>query len=137
MRPTPVRQYSVWPTGCACQAVRAPGVKVTTEPPRRDGELAVITGSWNTTPVKVSAAPRLVVRSPARTTPALTGMASLLALNGSADNRRSAPGGAISRTPRRGARRERPANGSRAAYAALSKIRSGGAGRGRGARTAG
>src|SRR5205085_4208128 len=74
MRPTPDRQNNVWPTGCACHAVRAPGVKVTTEPPRRDGELAVITGSWNTTPVKVSAAPRLVWRSPARTTPALTGM---------------------------------------------------------------
>src|SRR5205823_8180450 len=74
MRPTPDRQNSVCPTGCACQAVRAPGVKVTTEPPSRDGELAVITGSWNTIPVKVSAAPRFVVRSPARTTPALTGM---------------------------------------------------------------
>src|SRR5436190_3249817 len=75
MRPTPDRQNNVCPTGCACHAVRAPGVKVTTEPPRRDGELAVITGSWNTTPVKVSAAPRFVVRSPARMTPALTGMA--------------------------------------------------------------
>jgi hypothetical protein len=32
------------------------------------------TGSWNTTPVKVSAAPRLVFRAPARMTPALTGM---------------------------------------------------------------
>jgi hypothetical protein len=39
--------------------VRAPGVNVTTEPPRREGASAVITGSWNTTPVKVSAAPRL------------------------------------------------------------------------------
>src|SRR5437764_2391756 len=75
MRPTPDRQNSVCPTGCACHAVRAPGVKVTTEPPRRDGELAVITGSWNTTPVNVSAAPRFVVRSPTRITPALTGMA--------------------------------------------------------------
>ena len=74
MRPTPDRQNSVWPTGCACQAVRAPGVKVTTDPPSRDGASAVITGSWNTTPVKVSAAPRLVVRAPARTTPAFTGM---------------------------------------------------------------
>ena len=32
-------------------------------PPMRDGALAVSTGSWNTTPVKVSAAPRLVCRS--------------------------------------------------------------------------
>ena len=48
------------------------------EPPRRDGASAVITGSWNTTPVKVSAAPRLVFRAPARMTPALTGMTVLL-----------------------------------------------------------
>src|SRR5437588_765656 len=61
-----------------CHAVRAPGVNVTTEPPRRDGASAVITGSWNTTPVKVSAAPRLVFRAPARMTPALTGMTVLL-----------------------------------------------------------
>src|SRR4051794_31264765 len=46
------------------------GVNVTTEPPRREGASAVITGSWNTTPVKVSAAPRLVFRAPARMTPA-------------------------------------------------------------------
>jgi hypothetical protein len=55
--------------------VRAPGVNVTTEPPSRDGEFAVMTGSWNTVPVNVSGEPCLVVRSPARTTPALTGMA--------------------------------------------------------------
>ena len=42
--------------GCECQAVRAPGVKATTEPPSWEGSLAVMTGSWNTTPVKVSAA---------------------------------------------------------------------------------
>jgi hypothetical protein len=52
--------------------VRAPGVNVTTEPPRRDGASAVITGSWNTTPVKVSAAPRLVVSHPRATPPAAT-----------------------------------------------------------------
>src|ERR1700739_1028674 len=78
MRPTRDKQKSVWPTGWECHAVRAPGVKVTTEPPRRDGDSAVITGSWNTTPVKVSAAPRLVLRAPARMTPALTGMTVLL-----------------------------------------------------------
>jgi hypothetical protein len=55
--------------------VRAPGVNVTTDPPIRDGASATTTGSWNTTPVKVSAAPRLVLRDPARTTPAFTGMA--------------------------------------------------------------
>jgi len=60
--------------------VRAPGVNVTTEPPRRDGASAVITGSWNTTPVKVSAAPRLVVRAPARMTPAFTGMTVFLSM---------------------------------------------------------
>jgi hypothetical protein len=58
--------------------VRAPGVNVTTEPPRRDGASAAITGSWNTTPVKVSVAPRLVVRAPARITPAFTGVIVLL-----------------------------------------------------------
>src|SRR6185369_5699515 len=78
MRPTPDEQKSVCPTGWECQAVRAPGVNVTTEPPRREGASAVITGSWNTTPVKVSAAPRLVFRAPARMTPALTGMTVLL-----------------------------------------------------------
>src|SRR6266446_1194652 len=78
IRPTPDRQKSVCPTGWECHAVRAPGVNVTTEPPRRDGASAVITGSWNTTPVKVSAAPRLVFRAPARMTPALTGMTVLL-----------------------------------------------------------
>src|SRR5438067_11181386 len=78
MRPTPDKQKSVCPTGWECHAVRAPGVKVTTEPPRRDGASAVITGSWYTTPVKVSAAPRLVFRAPARMTPALTGMTVLL-----------------------------------------------------------
>ena len=34
--------------------------------------------AWNTTPVKVSAAPRLVERAPARITPAFTGMIVLL-----------------------------------------------------------
>ena len=58
--------------------MRAPGVNVTTEPPKRDGASAVITGSWNTIPVKVSAAPRLVFRAPARMTPALTGITVLL-----------------------------------------------------------
>ena len=63
MRPTPDKQKSVCPTGWECHAVHAPGVNVTTEPPRRDGASAVITGSWNTIPVKVSAAPSLVVRA--------------------------------------------------------------------------
>ena len=49
MRPTPDKQKSVCPTGWECRAVHAPGVKVTTEPPRRDGASAVITGSWKTT----------------------------------------------------------------------------------------
>src|SRR5277367_5752763 len=78
MRPTPDKQKSVCPTGWECHAVRAPGVNVTTEPPRRDGDSTAITGYWNTTPVKVSAAPRLVFRAPARMTPALTGMTVLL-----------------------------------------------------------
>src|SRR5207244_6600887 len=43
MRPTPDKQKSVRPTGGECHAGRAPGVNVTTEPPRRDGASAVIT----------------------------------------------------------------------------------------------
>ena len=39
MRPTPDRQYSVCPTGCVCQAVRAPGVNDTTDARMRDGAL--------------------------------------------------------------------------------------------------
>src|SRR5437016_13839610 len=103
MRPTPDRQNKVCPTGCACHAVRAPGVNVTTVPPMRDGDVAVITGSWNTMPVKVSAAPRLVVRAPARMTPALTGMTALLPARRSCDRQKkqevtiaAAPGGAQS-----------------------------------------
>src|SRR6516162_182707 len=68
MRPTPVKQYSVWPTGCACQAVRAPGVNDTTVARMRDGAWPTSTSSWNTSPAKLSAEPRRVGRTDARTT---------------------------------------------------------------------
>jgi hypothetical protein len=68
MRPTPERQYNVWPTGWACQPVRAPGVNETTVARMRDGSCPTNTSSWNTSPVKLAAAPRFVARADARTT---------------------------------------------------------------------
>src|SRR6516165_9658471 len=68
IRPTPVRQYNVCPTGCACQPVRAPGVNETTVARMRDGACPTSTSSWNTSPVKLAAAPRRVGRADARTT---------------------------------------------------------------------
>src|SRR5215472_18906456 len=68
MRPTPVRQYKVWPTGWACQAVRARGVNETTVARMRDGAWPTSTSSRNTSPVKLSAEPRRVGRTDARTT---------------------------------------------------------------------
>src|SRR5271169_5909837 len=76
MRPTPERQYNVCPTGWACQPVRAPGVNETTVARMRDGGCPTSTSSWNTSPVKLAAAPRRVARAAARTTV----MALLLAL---------------------------------------------------------
>src|SRR6516162_3239192 len=68
MRPTPERQYNVCPTGWACQPVRAPGVNETTVARMRDGGCPTSTSSWNTSPVKLAAAPRRVARATARTT---------------------------------------------------------------------
>ena len=73
MRPTPDKQKSVCPTGWECHAVRAPGVNVTTEPPRRACATAsapTTTSSWNTVPAEnAPAAPCLAAgRSAARTT---------------------------------------------------------------------
>src|SRR5271169_3652729 len=79
MRPTPERQYNVCPTGWACQPVRAPGVNETTVARMRDGSCPTSTSSWNTSPVKLAAAPRRVARAAARTTV----MALLLALENS------------------------------------------------------
>src|SRR5438132_1236782 len=70
--PVPVhrigRDHNVWPTGWACQPVRAPGVNETTVARMRDGACPTSTSSWNTSPVKLAAAPRLVGRADARTT---------------------------------------------------------------------
>ena len=48
---------SVWPSGCVCQAVRAPGSKVTCAPTARAGSGAVKSGSTRTVPVNQSAGP--------------------------------------------------------------------------------
>src|SRR5947209_5634176 len=58
MRPTPVTTCNVWPSGCVCHAVRAPGSKVTRATRIRAGAGASIIGSCQTVPVKASAGPR-------------------------------------------------------------------------------
>jgi hypothetical protein len=47
----------VWPSGCVCQAVRAPGSNVTLAALTRAGSGARKSGSTRTTPVKYSAGP--------------------------------------------------------------------------------
>src|SRR5438067_11296666 len=49
---------SVWPSGCVCQLLRAPGSKVTYAPLERDGAGALNSWSMRTVPVKYSAGPR-------------------------------------------------------------------------------
>ena len=48
---------SVWPSGCVCQAVRAPGSKVTLAPATRAGAAVWKSGSIRTVPVNQSAGP--------------------------------------------------------------------------------
>src|SRR5918911_4009179 len=48
---------SVWPSGCVCQLLRAPGSKVTYAPLERDGDGALKSWSMRTVPVKYSAGP--------------------------------------------------------------------------------
>src|SRR5215470_2315912 len=55
--PTPDVTISVCPSGCVCQAVRAPGSKVTLAPRARAGSAASKSGSTRTVPVKYSAGP--------------------------------------------------------------------------------
>ncbi len=50
-RPRPKVTIRVWPAGCVCQAVRAPGSKVTWAPPTRPGSSAWNSGSRRTVPV--------------------------------------------------------------------------------------
>ena len=56
----------VWPTGCVCQAERAPGSKVTCPPDTRDGAVAGNMGSTRTVPVKYSGRPFADGCEPAR-----------------------------------------------------------------------
>jgi len=49
-RPKPALTTSVCPSGCVCQAVRAPGSKVTAAPATRAGAGAVKSGSMRTVP---------------------------------------------------------------------------------------
>ncbi len=56
-RPHPAVTNRVCPSGCVCQAVRAPGSNVTLAPKTRAGGGAVKIGSTRTEPVKYSAGP--------------------------------------------------------------------------------
>src|SRR5215472_18355833 len=55
--PQPAVTMSVWPSGCVCQAVRAPGSNVTLAPRTRAGSGAWNSGSMRTAPVKESGGP--------------------------------------------------------------------------------
>ncbi len=57
---------SVCPSGCVCQAVRAPGSNVTALPAARAGALAANRGSIRTVPVNQSAGPFVEGREPLR-----------------------------------------------------------------------
>src|SRR5450432_3939017 len=56
-QPQPAVTINVWPSGCVCHAVRAPGSNVTLAPTTRAGSGAVKSGSMRTLPVKYSAGP--------------------------------------------------------------------------------
>src|SRR5438309_1959853 len=56
-QPQPAVTIRVWPSGWVCQAVRAPGSKVTLAPATRAGSGAWNRGSTRTVPVKYSAGP--------------------------------------------------------------------------------
>src|SRR5205807_10480240 len=63
-RPEPAVTIKVWPSGCVCHAVRAPGSKVTLAPETRPGSGASNSGSIRTVPVNQSAGPLLDGREP-------------------------------------------------------------------------
>src|SRR5258708_5818103 len=65
-QPVPAVTISVWPSGCVCHAVRAPGSNVTRPPDVRDGAVALNKGSMRTEPVKLSAGPLLEGCEPLR-----------------------------------------------------------------------
>src|SRR5918911_4439293 len=56
-RPQPAVTISVWPSGWVCQAVRAPGSKVTSAIATRAGSGGLLSGSIRTVPVKYSSGP--------------------------------------------------------------------------------
>ena len=51
-QPSPAVTSRVWPSGWVCQAVRAPGSKVTVAPPTRAGSVPLNGASTRTVPVK-------------------------------------------------------------------------------------
>src|SRR4051812_40593824 len=57
VQPRPEVTIRVWPQGCVCQALRAPGSKVTLAPPKVAGPGDWNSGSTRTMPVKYSAGP--------------------------------------------------------------------------------
>src|SRR3979411_2885823 len=56
-RPKPLVTIKVWPSGCVCHAVRAPGSNVTIAPAARAGALGWNNGSMRTVPVNQSPGP--------------------------------------------------------------------------------
>src|SRR6202048_419463 len=56
-RPAPAVTMRLWPSGCVCHAVRAPGSNVTLAPATRAGSGALNSGSTRTVPVKYVAGP--------------------------------------------------------------------------------
>src|SRR6478672_5410593 len=87
-RPQPAVTIRVWPRGCVCQAVRAPGSNVTEAPAARAGSGAVNSGSMRTVPVKYSAGPLREGCEP----PRLISIAPLLRVGGTVDASRQIAG---------------------------------------------
>src|SRR5439155_2001832 len=56
-QPRPDVTIKVWPSGCVCHALRAPGANVTFPPLVRDGSCTGKSGSTCTEPVKCSTGP--------------------------------------------------------------------------------
>src|SRR5438874_3656323 len=65
-QPQPAVTINVWPSGCVCHAVRAPGSKVTLAPATRAGSGGSSSGSIRTVPVNQSAGPLPDGRLPTR-----------------------------------------------------------------------
>src|SRR3954469_17696719 len=66
VQPAPEVTIKVCPSGCVCQAVRAPGSNVTLAQDMRDGSGALLSGSMRTLPVKYSDGPFCEGCDPAR-----------------------------------------------------------------------